>query len=140
MVMSGTRLYEFAIGSHNEGRTRRDATTMNALKNHAAPYTLIITTNAIPNNPYTTRFLHSSTIAPSLPDPPLLSFPQQVRTPYEKSTGLSNTNGKNGTAAIPNPTGPQVRMVLFLASLSAFPEYFTILCIVKAGNPILATP
>ena len=36
------------------------------------------------------------------------------------------------------PIGPHVLTVVFFALLNALPEYFTILCIVNAGRPILA--
>lgn len=41
-----------------------------------------------------------------------------------------------GTAANPRPIGAHVLMFLFAAFLNAFPEYFTMECIVNAGRPI----
>jgi hypothetical protein len=36
------------------------------------------------------------------------------------------------------PIGPYVLIVVFFAFFNALPEYLTILCMVKAGKPILA--
>ena len=44
-----------------------------------------------------------------------------------------------GKSGLLTPIGPHVLIVVFLTSFKALPEYRTMLCIVNAGKPILAT-
>jgi hypothetical protein len=51
---------------------------------------------------------------------------------------LQRSSQRRGTTGRLTPIGPQVLSVVFFTFFIALPEYRTMLCIVKAGRPILA--
>ena len=61
----------------------------------------------------------------------------ETAQPRDQATSVSNFHSQPANQL--TPIGPYDRMVVFFAFFNALPEYLTILWIVNAGRPILAT-